>query len=439
MTLGALRLPVAVSSRAPDDRALPAWPVAGLLWGFPVWWLTGLLPFVPLLAFVGMGAILLSRRRDVDLPPGGLPLLAFLLWLIPCAVMISEPSGYLAYGMRVGTLYGLGVMFLYIMNARENLRQEHLFGGVLVIWATTVVGGNLALVFPDARLTTPVGLLMPASIAQNELVENLLFPPLAEVQQPWGAEEPFNRPSAPYPYTNGWGSAFALTTPVVVAAWLQTRRTSLRIGIPLGFAAAVMPAIATSNRGMFLILGVIGAFTLVRLIGLGRVRDVAVLAVCGVVAGALLVGLGVLDGIADRQEVSDTTSGRAGIYEATLAEVAKSPVLGYGAPRPSDELGISLGTQGTVWMYVFSYGIVGLLLFLCFLVSAVLGTWTLVQDAPSALLQACLVGAVAGSFFYGFDYPQWSVILVALSLLLRRSREWSPHLSSRSPRAAEYA
>lgn len=414
-----------VLGRSPGSRALPAWPIIGLVWGFPLWWVSGLLPFLPLIAVVVLGSLLLSRRADLDLPPGSLPLLAFLLWLIPCALMIEEASDYLGYGMRFGTLYGLGLIFLYVMNARENLTREHLFGGVVVIWATIVIGGNLGVLFPDVRLTTPVGLLMPAGIAGNELVQNLLFPPLAEVQQPWGAEEPFNRPSAPFPYTNGWGSGFALTTPVVLAAWSRARRRLLRWGIPFGFVLAIEPAVATLNRGMFLILGVIAAFACLRLVGLGHLKALLVFVGGAALATGVLLGLGVVDQITGRQEVSDTTAGRASIYEATLAEVARSPVLGWGAPRPNDEIGISLGTQGTFWMYLFSYGVVGVVLIIAFLVTAIASTWPLVQDTATALLQACLVGALIGGFFYGFDYPQWLVIVLALSLLLRHAGPWS--------------
>ena len=78
-----------------------------------------------------------------------------------------------------------------------------------------------------AIIAVLIGLLLPEGITSNALVQNFFFPPLAEVQMPWGAPEPYNRPAAPFPYTNGWGSGFVLLTPLVLA-YLTTVRFRAR-------------------------------------------------------------------------------------------------------------------------------------------------------------------------------------------------------------------
>lgn len=402
-----------------NTRPLPGWPVLLVLWGYPLWWVLGMLPFVPLIAGLVLGALMVSRRADVTLPPASLPLLAFMLWIGVCAVMIDAPSRYIGFGMRAGTLASLAVIYVYIANARTRLTNERLLLGVCAIWGLIVTGGVLGSLFPGVRLTTPVGLILPGSITSNELVRDLVFPPLAEVQSPWGAEEPFNRPSAPFPYTNGWGSGYALSMPVVLAAWMTVRRSWVRVVLPGLLVLSFVPIVSSLNRGMFLMLGIAAVYVATRLFLAANFRALAVMLTGAATAVAALLASGVVQAIAERQEVSDTTSGRASIYQATLEEVSRSPILGWGAPLPNEEIGINLGTQGSFWMYLFSYGFVGALLFLAFMVTAIIVTWPLVVDTATACLHSILVAALVGSFFYGYDFTQWLVIIVALSVLVQ--------------------
>lgn len=400
-----------------DFRSLPGWPIDLLIWGFPLWWVSGLLPFVPIIAGAVLGALLLLRLDHVHLPPAGLPMLAFVGWIIPCAVMIDSPSRYIGFGMRAATLISVAVIYIYIANARENIRRSDLILGACAIWGLIVIGGLMGSAFPETRLTTPVGLVLPGSVTSNELVRDLVFPPLAEVQEPWGAAEPFNRPSAPFPYSNGWGSGYALATPVVIAALILVRKRWLRIMLVLGLTLSLVPVVASLNRGMFLMLGITAAYVAVRLALRGDFKALIVVLTGAAFATAILLGAGVVEKIAERQEVSDTTTGRASIYEATLEAVGRSPILGYGAPRPSEDIGINLGTQGSLWMYIFSYGLVGATLFLAFLMTAIGRTYGAVTDVATACLHGVLVSALVGSFFYGYDFAQWLIVILALSIL----------------------
>lgn len=134
----------------------------------------------------------------------------------------------------------------------------------------------------------------------------------------------------------------------------------------MGFAASLIPALATSNRGMFIGLAISIGYVTLRLLHRRKVLQVA--GILGVVlSGAfVLMASGAISEILGRQEYSDSTGGRLALYEATLKEVAKSPFLGFGSPRLEETIGVSLGTQGYVWMLAFCYGLVGLGLFAFF-------------------------------------------------------------------------
>lgn len=388
-----------------------------LLWGFPLWWAAGAAPFMPIALAVVM-ALLLVQRGRIRLPPGLLPWLAFVAWIGVTATSLDGGIALVGFGQRWGNLIAVGIFMVYYANARERLAARDLIAAMTFFYVFIVLLGFLATVYPSFRLTTPVGLILPGALTSNSLVYDLVFPRLAEIQQPWGAPEPFNRPSAPFPYANSWGVAFVLLTPVVVAQITLLRKTWARLLLGAVVLASFYPALATSNRGMFVGLIASVAYVAVRL-ALYR-RFGALMVVVGAVAlGAVaLVVTGAAAEILGRQQYSDSTSGRARIYAATIEAVSRSPIIGYGAPRLDESIGISLGTQGYVWMLMFSYGVVGLLLFLVFLGGAVLRTLP-VRTLPGLCLHSTLVAAAVIMLFYSFDIMQMTTIGLVAAVLLR--------------------
>lgn len=394
---------------------LPAWPLDALLWGFPLWWLLGLTPFIVVL-IAALMAVLLLARRQVGIIGGVGPWLAFVAWVVPCALMLDSALRLVGYGQRFANYLAVAVVLVYVVNARERLTATRVIGGLTALWVTVVVGGYLGVLFPDVRLTTPVGILLPGALTGNEYVADLVFPPLAEVQHPWGAEEPYQRPAAPFPYTNGWGSAMALLTPVAIATMLSTADRRVRWLLGAVAVAAVVPAAAALNRGLFMGLAIAAAYVAVRLLFRGSILPFVGLVGVGVAGFVGLAVGGVLDSLEQRADFGSTDS-RAQIYAETWQRTLQSPIFGYGAPRPSESIGVSVGTQGHVWMLMFSYGLVGLALFLWFLYGAVLRTWR-APGTQRLWLHATLVVASATILFYGLDTMQLlSVVLVAAVLL----------------------
>lgn len=406
------------SASASAVRQLPAWPLMVLLFGFPLWWAAGATPFAPIL-LAGVMAALMAVRGRIVLVPGIVPWFAFLAWVAAAAVSLDSATSVLAYGQRAGNLLAVGVFMLYVVNAPTTLPARRVLAGLLALWVTITVLGIAAIQFPDFRLTTPVGMLLPNFLTQNPLVYDLVFPPLAEVQQPWGSPEPFNRPSAPFPYANSWGVMFVVLTPVVFAAVCAARRRSVRAALLVGVVLSLWPALETSNRGMFVGLLAAVAYVLFRLFFQGRMGTVAIVAVVLTAAAAALVRSGAVQEILDRQLYSDSTGGRLNLYRQTWQATLRQPLLGHATPRMEETIGVSLGTQGYLWMLMFSYGLVGLGLFLCFLIGAVAKTWR-VTSMAGLWLHSVPVAALAIIPFYGFDVMQLTVVLLIVALLLRR-------------------
>lgn len=424
-------LPSLARSTVPRSlqSGLPAWPMLVLLAGFPVWWALGAAPFAP----IGVAAIMLAlmiHNGKLMLVPGLLPWFTFLIWAAASAINLPDGGTAVGFAQRLGNLAAVGIFMLYYTNAKENLDAKRVMSGIGVVWLTVVLLGLCAMAWPDFRLTTPVGVLLPGGLTKNPLVYDLVFPPLAEIQMPWGAPEPFNRPAAPFPYANSWGVAFALLTPCAVHLVVVARRWWSKVALLAMLTISLMPALATSNRGMLLGLAVGTGYVLIRVAARGQLARVAGLGlvVCGVV-GALLAS-GALGNILGRQEYSDSTSGRLSIYDATFEATMKSPLLGYGSPRMDATIGISLGTQGYIWMLMFSFGFVGLGLFLYFLFSGIFYTWK-APGSAGLWLHGVLITAVAIIPYYSLDIMQMTTIALAMAILLRartlgESLTWAP-------------
>ncbi len=403
-------------------RALPAWPLRVLLFGFPLFWIAGALPFV-YMGIATLMVVLLVMRRSVSLVPGLLPYLAFVVWACASSVMVGSTGQMVGYLWRLGDLVALGVVMLYYASAREDLDIRTVVFGLTTVWATTVVLGVLATQLPDIRLTTPVGMLLPGAITSNDLVHDLVFPPLAEVQQPWGAPVPYNRPAAPFPYANSWGVAYVLLTPVAVAAIGMARRAAARVLLVVLLCVSVWPAIQTSNRGMFLGLAAVLAYVTVRLLLAGRLGQAMITIGVGVLGAIGLVASGAVAAILGRQEYSDSTGTRASIYRETFDATLASPLLGWANPRNDATIGVALGTQGYIWTLMYCFGFVGLALFLAFLAGSIVRTLRL-GSVPDIWLHSVLIAALTIIPFYGLGTTQlFTIALVAVALLRRRAEQ----------------
>lgn len=361
---------------------------------------------------------LLNSKR-VIVTPGMAPWFLFLIWVVAAIVNVHGAGDLLGFGIRVMDIVLAGVSMLYVANAGYSLPKTRIVNYLVILWVAIVGLGFLALVIPEVRLKTPLGFVLPESISSNELVRNLVAPPLAEVQRPWGAPEPFFRPAAPFPYANSWGAAFAILVPVVVAriAMTRNRRMSLLLGMLL--ALSFIPAVATSNRGMFVGLAIAVAYALVRHVGLGHWR-IAAAVFSGVTAlGVWLVSSGAIGEILGRQEYSDSTGGRMSLYAKTWEQSLQAPILGHGTPTIDPTIGVSLGSQGFLWTLMFCYGFVGLALFLYFFAGGMIRTWR--QSTVSDVwLHASLLAGMSLIPFYGLSVLQLAVLTIVLAMLLRQ-------------------
>lgn len=388
---------------------LPAWPLVLMFGLVPVWWLAGAFYLVwPVFGLLLAG--LLAARGGVRLPTGA-P-----VWLLFCAIAalslveverVTEVATALLRLAFYLTALAVGV-YGYTLARERGVRV--LWLPLMLFWASLAALGWVGVLAPGLSLATPVERLLPHGLAAAPYVHDMVHASGAELRADGVSTL---RPSAPFPYTNLWGSCFAILLPAVLACVASLRagwpRRLLILSVPL----ALPPAFLTLNRGMLVSLGIGLVFVALRAVRRGRPRLLATIAVLGVVAVALTWFIPIDTLIAARTETSDSTADRLSLYGEVLHRIVDSPLLGFGAPTTVDTTSAPapVGTQGQLWMVLYSNGIPALAVFLgWFLVTVRAG---LRLRRPAGLwLSAVPLIALVQLPFYGLNYQNLSVLFL---------------------------
>jgi polysaccharide biosynthesis protein PslJ len=416
-------------------RELPAWPVGVLLVGFPVWWALGF-SWLAVLGSALLMLVLLIARGRVELPPGFGIWAVFLVFAIGAAVELDGALRLVGFAVRIANYVGSTIVLLYVYNAGRALSPDKLIGYVACYFATVATGGWLGVVVPHGTLPTIAEKVLPPAVRNNGLVSALVHPAFAEVQQPFGSPVSFARPSAPFPFTNSWGCNVALLVPLLIAGLVSARTRRLRSLIIALMVYATVPAAATLNRGMFIAIGAALAYAAVLYALRGRVGAFLGLAAFGLGGYLLAASTGVIATLQARLQFSQSNAGRLEIYREAWRGAVASPLFGNGAPRPSDLLDISVGTQGQVWNLMFSYGFPALAGFVGFFVYAAARTFP-IRTGAGPWLHVMMVIVVLTLVYYGYDGPQLSIAMVGAALALRpRPREPAAESVPTAPLAA---
>lgn len=418
MTAPAAEAPQLPGALAPVRRVLPAWPFYLLFPGFIVLWFLGLAAFAVFLAAVPM-AVLMALRGGIRMPRSFMVWLGFLVCAFASVLVVEGFGRSVGYGVRMANYVGATVLFLYVYNSpRDRLTDRRLLLGMGGFLASVVGGGWLGVLVPEGQLTTLAARVLPAVIVDNEFVQALVIPRFAEVQQPYGSPIVFNRPSAPFPYTNAWGTNFTLLVFFGFAMIVAFRRMGAKVLVAGLLLAAAYPALQTGNRGMLLGIAVFLLYGIARLALRGVTGPLITLVTVLVLATVAGLPGFVADSIAARQAYSSSNDTRSSVYAEAFQGALDSPILGQGTPKMSANLQVAVGTQGHVWNVMFSYGFIALALFLGWFV---LAAWQSRHAAGSARLWLHVAACVplVTAFYYGYDGPQLAVAMVACAAALR--------------------
>jgi hypothetical protein len=396
----------------------PGWPIAVIFLGFPLWWLLGLGGFIwPVMAVPML--LSLMRRRKVVVPRGFLIWLGFLAWMLVTATQLDSVGRGVGFAYRGAIYLSATIALLYVFNAsRDHLHTKTIIKIFSIFWIYVVIGGFLGMLFPNFSFSSPMERLLPQFIVTNDFVKEMVHPAFAQVMDVLGYAAP--RPSAPFVYTNDWGANYALLIPFVVIAWGSALSRRFKMFLAGVAVASIIPMIFSLNRGLWLSLGLGLFYAAFRMFLRGRERPLIGIVAILVVIGAMAFLTPLHQVISERLANPHSNDRRTSLFEEGIQGTAESPIFGFGAPRPSkwNPDAPSVGTQGALWLVLFSHGIPGAILFVgwfgaCF--------WILrrSRDLLGFWMHVMLLILMAQWPVYGILPAQIHIVMIGIALAMR--------------------
>lgn len=401
----------------PAPGRLPRWPLLAMFGAVPLLWLSGGFYLGWPLLGVLLALMLLARRERVELPTGAT------FWLVFCALAAlsaSRRSGseVMVAALRLSFYLTALAVALYVYTAlREGQPWARIFRPLCLFWLAVVALGWLGVLVPRLTGTSPLEAVLPRGLAVNPFIHDLVHLRSAEFSE--RSAQPIYRPSAPFPYTNTWGSTWALLVPCVVAYLMSVRGTRLRTVLLISLPLSVPPAFLTLNRGMFVSLGVGLAVLALRAVVRRQAKVVVSVLVAVGLVGATSLIIPVDQLIAARTSSSDTTSDRLSLYRQAVVLAERAPLLGYGGPVTLDTTTADapVGTQGQFWQVLVAHGIPALVIFLGWFVVVARRLGRAVSPAGQWLATVPVIAAVQLPF-YGITFHNLSVLFYAVGLAM---------------------
>jgi polysaccharide biosynthesis protein PslJ len=233
---------------------------------------------------------------------------------------------------------------------------------------------------------------------------------------------PIARPAAPFAYSNYWGGNVAVLTPVAIAAAIAAGRGARRKLIVGVLIASIVPMVFSLNRGMFLSLGFGILYVAVRLAMRGRFASLVSLAGIAALVAVVLVmtplGHLIAASFSSTHGHSDTT--RLSASQLALEGTRQSPIFGHGEPKPVIGQGHlpPIGTQGQLWMVLYSNGVPAAIFFIGFF-AAVLWQTRRARGMAGLWLHTVPLVALPQIVVYGWLPVELQVVMVAAALAYR--------------------
>jgi hypothetical protein len=408
----------------PDGVARPrlplTWPLVVLFIAFPVWWALGVSAFTWIIVAIPMLASLIFRRQG-RVPVAFILWLAFTSWVLLSGIQLESGTKIITFSYRLALYGAAGVLFVYTYNLpRSNTLDRKILRILTIFWVIVVAGGYLGLLVGAHTFTPPFERVLPAGLRSQPFVKELVQPVFAEVRTFLGF--PIARPAAPFAYSNYWGGNVAVLTPVAIASAIVAERGARRKLIVCVLIASIIPMVFSLNRGMFLSLGFGILYVALRLALRGRFASllsllgVAVLVTVVVVATPL--GHLIAASFASTHGHSNLT--RLSASRLALEGARQSPIFGHGEPTQVTGLGHQppIGTQGQLWMVLYSNGVPAAIFFVGFF-AAVLWQTRRARGVAGLWVQAVPVVALPQIVVYGWLPVELQVVMVAAALAYR--------------------
>ena len=406
--------------------ALPGQPGLGrplllTLWAYPLWWALGLQMFAWPLASAVMLVRLFLNRAQVIVPRGFGLWLLFLCWTVLGVAMLDSADRLAAWGYREMLYVAATALLIALVNLdEEDLPTPRLARALVGLWYATVVAGFIGIVAPGLSFRSLAEHALPSSLTGIAFVHDQIHPRFGDQAEFLGTV----RPAALYSYTNSWGAALAMLTPLAIYGLTFIRSHAARVTFWVTAAASLVPIIVSVNRGLW--VGVLVAAVVVAVRSAIARRPGLLL---GILAAMLTLFAAVWftplrDVVIDRLNKPNVST-RETLVSASLHLLKQSPLIGYGAPVSITDLAdsndVSVGTHGQLWTLLVSHGVPGTAFYFGFFLVILFATWR-IRPAAWWAHAGIVVFVTQAPFYNALPVPLMLAMVASAICLRERSR-----------------
>lgn len=401
-----IRIPLSGLARRPGMLTV------ALFGGFPLWWAFGLGELVwPM--FGVLMAISLLQSTSVSIPRFASLWVIFLFAVVASGLMLEDTLDIFSWGIRLAQYTGAGLLIPYVLTHRHTTPARLLVGSMTVLFMGSVAGGYIGLVTGEWTFRSPMAYVLPAGLQANSFVHDVIYPGFADIERFLGRFA-VTRPKAPFTYTNGWGAAMGVLFPFALIDGFTGFGVPRRIA-RIGLLLSVVPMVLSLNQGLWISLIAGSGYAALRSAGRGDGRGVLQLVFAGMIVAILIAATPLGGAFSGDLQNPDATDDRATLYIATIRELPKSPIIGFGGPRQVTDNGPPAGTHGQLWVVLFSHGAAGAISYFGFL-GAMLWQTRRYRTTVGLWAHTVVLISFVQAPFYGHVPQQLGIIMVGAAV-----------------------
>ena len=345
----------------------------------PIFWILGLEQIIPYAIIFLAGIKIIFFRKSFRLPLPGKIVVLFLLWQLISFLSIDISTNRIVFLKNWLTyLAGLTVFIIIINEVKTKRDLSRVLNGVFwLMIAATIIGVLFMGGLIPGRFESLAGRLLPDFLKQSTFVQENVIQREIGIENAYIGSFQFRRVTSVFLFAGTASLAYLIAIPLLGYTWNSSSRFSFKalwLLFILPFFLLVFLATGTRTAILLLPASSLAILIIHWLRRLPRFTSTVVLIVLIIVAVIILILTGAL--LKDFLNLlfievrAGSFTGRMEVYQATFDSLRGKFLTGWGAPRKIETVLLApAGTHGEYIFVLYSYGLIGLLLYLAFLSS----------------------------------------------------------------------
>ena len=345
----------------------------------PIFWVLGFEQIIPYAIIFLAGIKIILFRKSFHLPLPGRIVALFLLLQLISFLSIDIPTNRIVFLKNWLTyLAGLTVFIIIVNEVKTNRDLSRVLNGVFWLMLVATIIGVLFLggLLPE-RYESLGGRFLPDFLKQSTFIQDNVIQREIGLENAYIGNYRFRRVSSIFLFPGTASLAYLVAIPLLGYTWYRSPRASLKArGLLFILPFFLLVFLATGTRTAILLLPASCLLVLIIhwLRRLPRLTSLVVLIILIIVAVIfLLLTAGLLKDFLNLLFIelrAGSFIDRMDVYRATFDSLRGKLLMGWGAPRRIETVQLApAGTHGDYLFVLYSYGLIGLILYLAFLFS----------------------------------------------------------------------